>query len=339
MLHDVRHALRGLQATPAFTAVAVLSLALGIGANTAIFSLMDAGMLKSLPVSHPEELLQVTLSTGGGISNPVWEQIRDRQDVFAGLFAWGRWGFNLAPGGEVRSVHGYFVSGQFFETLGVGAALGRTLTPGDDRRGCPGGAVLSYGFWQREYGGSDAILGRAISINSHPIEVLGVADRRFTGVDVGNSVEIIVPLCAEKIIQAESSLLDINTIPGWLRLIGRPKPSVSPAQVTARLRTIAPEVNQATVPRNRHPEDQARYLRQTLDIEPAGNGISYIRSQYRQAHPWNVSGCWPPYRPSSAPSRCSLRPSGCMVWSLATSRAAAMKLGSGWRWVRSRHAS
>ena len=283
MLHDVRHALRGLRKAPVFTMVAVLSLALGIGANTALFNLMDAGMLKSLPVSHPEELLQVGMSTGGGISNPVWEQIRDRQDVFSGLFAWGRWAFNLAPGGEIRPVNGYFVAGQFFETLGVRAALGRTLAPADDRRGCAGGAVLSYGFWQREYGGATTIIGKAISINSHPIEVVGVADRRFTGVDVGSSVDIMVPLCAEKIIQAESSLLDVNTIPGWLRLIGRPKPGASPAQVTGRLNIIAPEVFKATVPRNRHPDEQAQYLRNTLDTEPAGNGISYVRSQYRQA--------------------------------------------------------
>jgi putative ABC transport system permease protein len=283
MLSDLRYAVRGLRAAPAFTAVAVLSLALGIGANTAIFSLVDAGMLRPLPVDRPEQLLQVTTTPGGGISNPVWEQIRDRQDVFSGLFAWGRWGFNLAAGGEVRSVHGYFVSGQFFDTLGVHAALGRTLTTADDRRGCPGGAVLSHAFWQREYGGSPAVLGRSISINSHPIEVVGVAERRFTGVDVGSSVEIMVPLCAEKIIQAESSLLDINTIPGWLRLLGRPKAGIPAAQVTARLNMIAPAVFQATVPRNKHSEEQQEYVRRTLDTEPAAGGISYVRSQYSQA--------------------------------------------------------
>jgi putative ABC transport system permease protein len=107
--HDVRYALRALRASPGFAAVAILSLALGIGANTAIFSLINAVMLKSLPVSHPEELLQVTMGSGLGYPNPVWEQLRDRQDVFSGIFAWGRWSFNLAPGGEARNVHGYFV--------------------------------------------------------------------------------------------------------------------------------------------------------------------------------------------------------------------------------------
>src|SRR3984893_6248267 len=149
---DSRHAIRALRKDPGFAAVAALSLALGIGANTAIFSLIDAVMLKTLPVSHPEELLQVTAGGDHGyFSNPVWEQIRDRQDAFSGIFAYCRWAFNLATGGEARNVNGAYVSGQFFDTLGVPAVLVRTFTSGDDRRGCAGTAVLAYSFWQREY--------------------------------------------------------------------------------------------------------------------------------------------------------------------------------------------
>src|SRR5437867_758593 len=157
---DLRYAVRALRSSPGFAAVAILSLALGIGANTAIFSLIDAVMLKSLPVSHPEELLQVTMGKQTGYGNPTWEQIRDRQDVFSGIFAYGRWHFNLAAGGEARNVNGNYISGQFFDTLGVRAALGRTLRPADDKRGCAGAAVLSYGFWQREYGGRGEVLGK-----------------------------------------------------------------------------------------------------------------------------------------------------------------------------------
>src|ERR1700684_3071706 len=134
MLQDLRYALRALRSSPAFAAVAILSLALGIGANTAIFSLIDSVMLKTLPVSHPEELLQVRTPAGFDdlFTNPLWEQIRDRQDVFSTLVAYSRTRYNLATGGEVRNVEGTRVSGHYFEALGVRAALGRTLTAEDD---------------------------------------------------------------------------------------------------------------------------------------------------------------------------------------------------------------
>jgi putative ABC transport system permease protein len=152
LLQDLRYALRALRSSPGFAAVAILSLALGIGANTAIFSLIDSVILKMLPVSHPEQLLQVTMGTEGGgyYTNPIWEQVRDRQDVFSGIFAYGGGRFNLAAGGEARPVQGNFVAAQFFETLGLRTVLGRTFTSADDQRGCPGTAVLSYGFWQKE---------------------------------------------------------------------------------------------------------------------------------------------------------------------------------------------
>ena len=198
LFQDVRYAIRALRSSPGFAAVAILSLALGIGANTAIFSLIDAVILKSLPVRHPEELLQVMMGMQSyvGYSNPTWEHLRDRQDVFSGIFAYGQWGFNLASGGEARSVNGVYVSGQYFDTLGVRAILGRTLTPADDVRGCAASAVLSYGFWQSEYGGRAGVLGKTISIDRHPIEIVGVAEPGFTGVEVGHSADVMVPLCA-----------------------------------------------------------------------------------------------------------------------------------------------
>ena len=127
-LQDLRYAFRAISRNRRFTAVAMLSLALGIGANTAIFSLIDSVMLKILPVSHPEELLQVTKGTErDSFSNPIWEQVPDRQDAFSDIFAYTRRRFNLASGGEARYVQGSFASWQFFETLGVGTALGRTF--------------------------------------------------------------------------------------------------------------------------------------------------------------------------------------------------------------------
>ncbi len=233
---DVRHAIRALRTNPGFAVVAILSLALGIGANTAIFTLINAVMLKPLPVHHPEELVQVAMGKPEAqwFSNPIWEQIRDRQDVFAGAFAYGWWRFNLAPGGEARYVQGHYVSGQFFETLGIRPWLGRMLTPSDDHRGCVGVAVLSYRLWRDEYGGRHDIVGQVISLNGHPFDVVGVSERGFTGFDVGSSVGVMVPVCAEQIIRLHpQNILDTNSLPtargvyGWLKVIGRLKPGLS----------------------------------------------------------------------------------------------------------------
>src|SRR5580700_3009389 len=164
MLQDVRYALRALRGSPGFAAVAILSLALGIGANTAIFSLIDSVILKTLPVAHPENLLLVSIDKSPYFTNPIWEQIRDRQDVFSGIFAYGGQRFNLAAGGEARYAQGNYASGQFFDTLGLRTVLGRTFTAADDRRGCAGTAVLSFGFWQKQYAGRNDVVGKNISL-------------------------------------------------------------------------------------------------------------------------------------------------------------------------------
>ncbi len=296
LLQDVRYGIRALRSSAGVSAVAILSLALGIGANTAIFSLIDAVILKSLPVSRPDELLQVMMGKQSyeGFSNPTWEHLRERQDVFSGIFAYGRWGFNLAAGGEARTVNGQYVSGQYFETLGVRAVLGRTLAPADDTRGCAGSAVLSYGLWQREYGGRADVLGKTISIDRHPIEIAGVADPGFNGTEVGASADVWVPLCAVPVIRGgDASLLDVNYLPvGWLQVMGRLKPGVSSKQAAARLKTLAPEIYRAALDqqgtgrkdgRPWPPEEIDRYLRRTFDTQAAANGISYLRREYSQA--------------------------------------------------------
>src|SRR5271167_2295777 len=184
IFQDLRYAVRALRSSPGFAAVAILSLALGIGANTAIFSLINSLMLKTLPVNHPEQLLQVTRGKEDYYTNPIWEQVRDRQDVFSGIFAYGGGRFNLAAGGEARYADGNFAAGQFFDTLGLHPLLGRTFSMADDKRGCPGTAVLTYGFWQKEYGGRADVVGKSISFDNHPFEILGVLAPGFTGVDV-----------------------------------------------------------------------------------------------------------------------------------------------------------
>ena len=280
---DLRLAVRVLAKDKGFTAVAVLTLALGIGANTAIFGLIDAVMLKSLPVQRPEELLQVNMGANGtNFTNPIWEQLRDRQEVFAGVFAYGGNRFNLSPGGEARYVQGTWVSGDFFETLGVPAALGRPLTKADDRRGCPATAVLSYDFWQSEYAGSPAVLNRTVSLEGQSFEIVGVAGQGFGGMAVGQPTSVFVPLCSEAIVHGKDSWLNGRST-WWLNIVGRPKAGVSAQQAVAGMRVVAPQVFQNTKPPKWRLEDQKAYERRTFDAVPAAGGISFLRRQYRNA--------------------------------------------------------
>jgi hypothetical protein len=154
-LRDLRYAARSLWASPGFTTVALLSLTLGLGANTAVFSLANAVLLDSLPVERPQELVQVTMDRDGGeiFTNPLWEQIRDHQEALSGVFAYSGQQFDLSTEGEARRIQGNWVSGDYFGTLGVKSSAGRVLERADDYRGCPAVAVLSSGFWKSEFGG------------------------------------------------------------------------------------------------------------------------------------------------------------------------------------------
>jgi len=280
---DVRYAWRSMRATPAFAAVAVLSLALGIGANTAIFSLMNAVMLRALPVHEPQELLQVNLGGEGDVSltNPIWEALRDREDVFDGVFAYGGGRFNLSERGEERPVEGVYVSGAYFSTLGVRPAAGRLLTEADDVRGCAGAVVLGHGFWQSEFGGDD-VVGRTIALSGRRFPIVGVADASFFGVEVGRSMQVYLPLCAEAVIAGSGSILDARST-WWLTLIGRPLPGLTRERVDARLATLAPSVFEATVPERYSQESKAEYAENSLGVIPAATGLSELRNAYSRA--------------------------------------------------------
>src|SRR3954468_19638297 len=212
LIGDVRYAFRALRTAPAFATVAILSLALGIGANTAVFSVINALVLRSLPVNHPEELVAVVRGQDGMIfTNPLWEAIRDRQDMFSGIFATSMTSLNLTAGGEARRVDASTVSGDYFATLGVRAVTGRLIARSDDYRGCPGVAVLSEGFWESRYSGDPNVVGKSISLDGHPFEIVGVADGRFTGLSVGERPQLFVPICSEAVIRGSNSQLDARS--------------------------------------------------------------------------------------------------------------------------------
>ncbi len=286
--HDLRAALRTLRRAPGFAAVVVGSLALGIGANTALFSLLNAILLKSLPVGAPEQLVQLTVPPEDGEpismswTNPVWERLRDGAHGLDGLLAVGSRRMNLATGGEARLVRGALVSGSFFETLQVRAHAGRVLTAADDRRGCPGGpgAVLSHGFWQRETGGARDAIGRPLRLDGQAFTVIGVAPPGFFGLDVGSDVDVYVPLCSEDLMRGPDSLLDHRQA-WWLNVIGRLPEGRSREQAEAALRALQPSVRAATMPERGSPRDLEGYLKDPFTLVPAGSGLSFLRERYR----------------------------------------------------------
>ena len=284
VLQDVRYALRALCSSPGFSAIAILSLALGIGANTAIFSLINAVILKTLPVSHPEQLVQLVMNTENGttFTNPIWEQVRDRQDVFSGAFAYSPIQLNLAGGGEVRNASASWVSGDFFSTLGVQPLLGRTFTAADDKRGCPAIAVLSHDFWQREYGGAADVFERRLTLSSHPVRIVGVAPPGFNGIQVGEAVEIYLPLCAEGTLVRENSALD-KRANWWLWVFARLKPGIGEQQALARMNMLAPQLFAATMPAGYPPEAQKFHLDRRFKLLPGAAGYSSIRRDYTAA--------------------------------------------------------
>ena len=257
---DLKFGARLLRLNPAFAIVAILSLALGVGANTAIFQLLDAVRIRTLPVRNASELAEVRIAdpvdgrsgqfTGRrpSLTNPLWEQVRDRQQVFSEAFAWSSPTFDLTTGGEARYAQGLWVSGDFFNGLGVPALIGRVLTSADDRRGCGApSAVLGYGFWQREYAGSPSVIGRSIMLDGHSFDIVGVTPASFFGVEVGRSFDVAVPLCAEPFSRGALTAMEKKDV-WFLAAMGRLKPGVTIDQARSQLASISPSIFQATLP-------------------------------------------------------------------------------------------
>src|SRR6185436_7268061 len=291
MFQDLRFGVRMLVKAKGFTAVAILSLALGIGANTALFQLLDAVRLRSLPVAAPNDLAEVRLTDVSGtrgyksawypaVTNPLWEQIRDRQQAFSGICAWGTGSFNLSEGGEIRPAQALWVSGDFFDVLGIRPALGQVFSSADDRRGCEApGVVISHAFWQREYGGDPNVIGRKLTLSDHPFDIIGVTPASFFGLEVGRSFDVALPLCAEAITAGTNHRLD-SGIHWWLMVTGRLKPGRSLAQATAELESISPSLFESTLPTNYPPVSVQNYLSSRLEAVSAAGGYSVLRENY-----------------------------------------------------------
>ena len=285
---DVRYSLRQLGNSPGFTLIAILTLALGIGANTAIFQLIDAIRLRSIPVKNPEELATVRIADrhwGSGqfssqysqLTFPMWEQIRDRQQGLAQIAVWSNQQFNLATGGEVHYAKALRVSGEFFHVLGVESFLGRLLGPEDDQPGCAiGGANISFAFWQRNFGGDPAIVGKRLTLDGNSFEIVGVTPPGFSGISVGDAFDVVVPVCIEPIVSPRNNRLTLRHA-WWLASIGRLKPGWTIERANAQIGTVTPAILQETLPPVYDSEKVKKYLEYKLGVFSASTGFSSLR--------------------------------------------------------------
>jgi putative ABC transport system permease protein len=280
-MNDLRLAIRTLWATPIVSFIAILSLTLGIGANTAIFSVVDSLLLRALPVKEPQQLVQLDEASADGQRSwtfPIWDQIYQRPQLFERTFAWSNSRFNLAAGGETDFVEGIWASGTMFETLGVSAILGRTLTDLDDRRG--GGAdgpvaVISYDFWQRRFGGAADAIGRTLNVERVSVTVIGVTPPGFFGPDVGRTFDIVLPLGVEPLVRGRETWLDGRST-WWLSVMARLKPTQSLEAAVQSIREVQPQIREAT-----HPGWEG-YLKDPLTLVPSATGDSGLRRRYQR---------------------------------------------------------
>lgn len=285
---DLRYALRTLMKAPGFTAVAILSLALGIGANTAIFTLVDALLLRELPVRQPEQLVELSVQRLEGFvpfSYPMFRELSSGQRVFSDLMAWNSGGlFNVELNGALSQDAVVAVSGNYFSGLGVSPLLGRFIAPDDANP--PNGstsqvAVLGYEFWQQRFGADTNIIGRAIRIEGHSFIIIGVTRKWFTGMTPGYPPEIMVPLTAQPLISGQwiQNLEDRSKL--WLSLTGRLTPGTTVAQARAQLQSFWPGVLEATAPTQEPGLRRQRFLSMGLQVISVATGFAReLRASY-----------------------------------------------------------
>jgi predicted permease len=278
---DVRAAVRALRKSAGFSAVVIGTLALGIGANTSLFSIFNSLVMRPLPVRDPGSL---AVLTDGSWSYPVWQEIRARAgELFDGAFAWSREEFDFVQDGRPVLVDGAYVSGHFFDVLGVPAFRGRMLTPADDSAAPSNGpvAVIGYRFWRQHCAGSDDVIGRQLTVQRLPFTIVGVMPPGFFGVDVGRMAEVILPFSVEPLLQGrESQLQSVGS--SWLDMMVRLKPGQNIERANAALWGVQPQIRDATLPglRRGDPAFAARYLADPFALAPAAAGASRLRRQF-----------------------------------------------------------
>jgi putative ABC transport system permease protein len=274
LFHDIRFGIRRLIKTPGFAVIAILSLALGIGANTAIFSLVNLILFRPLPIANPEQVFSISAVGKDGqfaaFSYPNYLDFRDRNEVLSGLLIYRFVGLSLSRSGNNEKVWGYLVSGNYFDTLGVKPALGRTFLPEEDKtRLSHPVVVISHTLWQTRFGGDPSVVDRDVLINGRKFKVIGVAPAGFKGTEVIYTPEIYVPFAMQKWIEPENDYLD-NRDEQNMFAVGRLKPGVSVAQAEASLNILAAQLAKD------FPNDNEGLK---IQVIPPGFVLPQIRSQ------------------------------------------------------------
>lgn len=281
---DVRHGLRLLRLSPVFTSVAILSLALGIGANTAIFQLLDAVRLRSLPVDKPHELAQIKIAGGnqgmglnpgryGGLTRPMWEELRRQQQAFTGVFAWHQADVRLGKGSEMKEANAIGVSGEFFPTLGVRPLRGRLFSPEDESAACPTSrAVVSHAFWQSQMGGHELGKDSKLLINGQLHDIIGVTPAEFTGLVVGATFDVALPFCRPD----KEPRRDVFNMTVTARL----RPGWTIESATAHLEALSKGIMEATEITGYGSNTVEQYKKFRLAAYSGHNGVSWLREDY-----------------------------------------------------------
>jgi len=292
MIADIRYALRMLAKNPAFAAVVVLTLALGIGANAAIFSLMDQVLLQSLPVPNPEQLVVFSAyaakdgpDIGSSFSYPMYQDLRDQNSAFTGVIARGGTQMNISYGDRTERVRGELVSGNFFEVLGVRPWTGRFFTQDDDRT--PGAhpvAVLSYRFWESRFNKDPNLIGNTILVNEQPVTVLGVTPPGFYGLDLSNNPDVRVPLMMTPVFNPLPPTRLKSRRHQWLSVMARRKADVSPEQAQASLsvtyqQIVESEAQQMSAAGSKF--NREVFLSQRIAAVPGDQGLRYLQVELR----------------------------------------------------------
>jgi putative ABC transport system permease protein len=291
VFHDLRYALRMLRKNPAFSLVVIATLALGIGANAAMFSLTDRVLLQKLPVSNPD-LLMVLFTQApfdkepvSSFSYPMYQDLRDRNRVLSGLIARGGVSMNVSYGDQNDRVSGELVSGNYFEVLGVRPSAGRLLTQEDDRTiGAHPVAAISYGFWERRFGKDQSIIGKTILVNEHPLTLLGVTPPNFYGVYLSSAPDVWVPLMMTPVFNPLPPTRLTSRTHQWLTVMGRRQHSVSEPQANASLGVLYHQIREndaALLGDKISGKDRDKFLSRQLVTQPGGQGFQTLQQEMR----------------------------------------------------------
>ena len=287
LARDTRYAFRLFARQRTFAIVIVGTLALGIGANTAIFSIIDGLLLRTLPVDDPERLVQLATAAPSAQRSwtyPIWEEVERQSTRFDGAFAWTRFDaqFDLSTGGESQFVEGVWASAGAFDVLRVKPALGRLFKPSDDARGGGSGGpvvVISHAFWQTHFGGDPDVLGRTLTLERVPLTIVGVTPPGFYGLAPGRSFDVVIPLGVEPLIRGRESRLDRRTS-WWLQVFVRLKHGQSIEAATALMQTLQPGIREATLPQSSPGPNLDEYLGDPFTFVDAARGSAGLRDDY-----------------------------------------------------------